>query len=132
MKLPKSLTTVTLFSKLLALSMLIFFPIVGFYLGMLYQSQQDQQILKNPPITVYPKITIPSPTPKAIEGKMCTMEAKLCPDGSYVGRSGPNCAFAPCPKLPVTPTPTCVPRPACLDETPRCMIAETKDMCPKK
>lgn len=27
----------------------------------------------------------------------CTMEAKLCPDGSYVGRSGPNCEFAKCP-----------------------------------
>ncbi|MCX6793157.1 MAG: hypothetical protein NTY12_03965 [Candidatus Falkowbacteria bacterium] len=28
----------------------------------------------------------------------CTMEAKLCPDGSSVGRSGPDCAFAQCPK----------------------------------
>ena len=28
----------------------------------------------------------------------CTMEAKLCPDGSYVGRSGPLCEFAACPK----------------------------------
>lgn len=27
----------------------------------------------------------------------CTMEAKLCPDGSSVGRTGPNCEFAPCP-----------------------------------
>jgi len=27
----------------------------------------------------------------------CTMEAKICPDGSAVGRTGPNCAFAPCP-----------------------------------
>ena len=27
----------------------------------------------------------------------CTMEAKLCPDGSYVGRVGPDCEFAPCP-----------------------------------
>ncbi|MDQ5938765.1 MAG: hypothetical protein QG642_455 [Patescibacteria group bacterium] len=27
----------------------------------------------------------------------CTMEAKECPDGSYVGRSGPNCEFAACP-----------------------------------
>lgn len=27
----------------------------------------------------------------------CTMEAKLCPDGSTVGRSGPNCEFATCP-----------------------------------
>jgi hypothetical protein len=29
--------------------------------------------------------------------KACTMEAKLCPDESSVGRSGPNCDFAPCP-----------------------------------
>ena len=28
---------------------------------------------------------------------VCTMEVKQCPDGSYVGRSGPNCEFAPCP-----------------------------------
>jgi len=27
----------------------------------------------------------------------CTMEARLCPDGSYVGRSGPKCEFALCP-----------------------------------
>lgn len=27
----------------------------------------------------------------------CTMDAKLCPDGSYVGRQGPNCEFTPCP-----------------------------------
>lgn len=27
----------------------------------------------------------------------CTQEAKLCPDGSYIGRTGPNCQFAVCP-----------------------------------
>lgn len=26
----------------------------------------------------------------------CTMDAKICPDGSFVGRSGPNCEFTPC------------------------------------
>ncbi len=31
------------------------------------------------------------------ETTVCTMEARQCPDGSYVGRSGPQCAFAPCP-----------------------------------
>ncbi|HTK60236.1 MAG TPA: hypothetical protein VL283_03470 [Candidatus Baltobacteraceae bacterium] len=31
------------------------------------------------------------------EGTVCTMEAKQCPDGSYVGRQGPKCEFAPCP-----------------------------------
>jgi len=35
-----------------------------------------------------------SPTPSS---KACTLEAKLCPDGTYVGRTGPNCEFAPCP-----------------------------------
>lgn len=27
----------------------------------------------------------------------CTMDAKQCPDGSFVGRQGPDCAFAACP-----------------------------------
>lgn len=27
----------------------------------------------------------------------CTMEAKICPDGSSVGRTGPKCEFAKCP-----------------------------------
>lgn len=31
------------------------------------------------------------------EQRVCTMEAKLCPDGSSVGRTEPNCEFAPCP-----------------------------------
>ena len=35
-------------------------------------------------------------------GVACTMEAKLCPDGSAVGRFGPNCEFAPCPNAPET------------------------------
>jgi hypothetical protein len=42
----------------------------------------------------------PAPIPVA-----CTMEAKMCPDGSSVGRSGPNCEFAACPTAE-TPTPT--------------------------
>jgi putative hemolysin len=29
----------------------------------------------------------------------CTMEAKICPDGSSVGRVGPDCDFAPCPGM---------------------------------
>jgi len=27
----------------------------------------------------------------------CTKEAKICPDGSAVGRTGPNCEFGACP-----------------------------------
>ena len=29
-----------------------------------------------------------------------------------------------------SPTPTCRPRPACLDQEPRCLLPETSDMCP--
>lgn len=27
----------------------------------------------------------------------CTLDAKICPDGSAVGRVAPNCEFSPCP-----------------------------------
>ncbi|MEN9647611.1 MAG: hypothetical protein RLY57_415 [Candidatus Parcubacteria bacterium] len=37
------------------------------------------------------------PQPPTSQPVACTMEAKLCPDGSAVGRSGPRCEFAPCP-----------------------------------
>lgn len=29
----------------------------------------------------------------------CTQDAKECPDGSFVGRIAPDCAFAPCPDV---------------------------------
>lgn len=29
----------------------------------------------------------------------CTMEVQECPDGSFVGRSGPNCEFEECPPM---------------------------------
>ncbi len=36
-------------------------------------------------------------TPPAEDKKACTLEAKICPDGSGVGRVGPKCEFAQCP-----------------------------------
>ena len=38
-----------------------------------------------------------TPNGKINEPVFCTMEAKQCHDGSYVGRTGPKCEFAPCP-----------------------------------
>lgn len=40
---------------------------------------------------------MPSAPPPA---QGCTLEALICPDGSAVGRTGPNCEFAPCPTAP--------------------------------
>jgi hypothetical protein len=44
-----------------------------------------------------------------ITPKACTMEAKICPDGSSVGRTGPNCEFSACPVATATPTDTASP-----------------------
>lgn len=42
------------------------------------------------------KFSSPAASPSA-EPVACTLEAKICPDGTSVGRTGPNCEFAPCP-----------------------------------
>lgn len=34
--------------------------------------------------------------PFALNSQACTEEAKMCPDGTSVARTGPLCAFAPC------------------------------------
>lgn len=41
-------------------------------------------------------------------GVACTMDAKICPDGTAVGRVAPSCEFAACPS-PTKPTPTTPP-----------------------
>ncbi|KKQ73793.1 MAG: hypothetical protein US96_C0052G0002 [Candidatus Woesebacteria bacterium GW2011_GWB1_38_5b] len=49
------------------------------------------------------------PTPIQIIGPTppiaCTLEARLCPDGTYVSRTGPNCEFTPCPATQTSTTP---------------------------
>ena len=104
---------VTWYSKLAAVFVLfIFVPTISFYLGSYYE--QTKILIKNtPPITPFQNIEKTKPillTPKT--NKMtpdqsikkeptriaCSMIAKLCPDGSYVARTGPNCDFTPCPK----------------------------------
>ncbi len=44
----------------------------------------------------------PAPQPQPVA---CTQEAKQCPDGSYVGRTGPQCQFSACPIGSVTTPP---------------------------
>lgn len=42
-----------------------------------------------------------TPAPAPADTVMCPMDAMECPDGSYVGRTGPDCEFAACPSTPV-------------------------------
>ena len=93
MALSKTFTTVTPLSKTVALLVFILLPIIAFLFGMSYQRMLDgnQNIISVPFISK--------------KQTACTMEAKLCPDGTAVGRSGPNCDFAPCP-TPLVTTPS--------------------------
>lgn len=43
-------------------------------------------------------------TKESQEQIFCTMDAKICPDGSAVGRTGPNCEFAACPEVKMDET----------------------------
>lgn len=51
----------------------------------------------------------PSPSPSSFGGQICPADAMRCPDGSYVGRTGPNCSFVcsgatvPTPIVPTVP-----------------------------
>ncbi len=49
------------------------------------------------------------PTTPCPGAKACTLEAKICPDGSAVGRTGANCEFDVCP---ATSTSTTIANPA--------------------
>jgi hypothetical protein len=50
----------------------------------------------------------------------CPADAKICPDGSAVGRVGPDCEFAPCPEQNTSE------ERGCTVEEPWC---ETKQLC---
>lgn len=54
--------------------------------------------------TFLPKQPVVSPSPTPTGAVACTMDARMCPDGSYVGRQGPNCEFALCPVTAATTT----------------------------
>jgi len=84
--LPKELTTVTPLSKTVALVMFISLPLIAFLFGMQYQMALTWQ---NKPL---------SPIENPIEEPVgCQEDAKICPDGSTVGRVSPNCEFDACP-----------------------------------
>jgi hypothetical protein len=68
---------VTWYSKLLAVIVFLAVLAFGFYLG---TRNAEINALFNTP-----------------EQVACTADAFICPDGSAVGRTGPNCEFAACP-----------------------------------
>jgi hypothetical protein len=58
--------------------------------------RQLHTISPNPQTTAYSLQLVKSCT---TEVSFCTLDAKQCPDGSYVSRVPPSCEFAPCPLI---------------------------------
>ncbi|HEX7017543.1 MAG TPA: hypothetical protein VF209_01390, partial [Patescibacteria group bacterium] len=75
--------------KIAVVGLLILLPIVaagGYYFGL--SATKNNISSENPVVEA---------SPSSEEGVVCTLDAKICPDGSSVGRTGPNCEFAECP-----------------------------------
>jgi hypothetical protein len=77
------------------------YSITEFYTSQAYKAVTDQILSTFKFISPSPS-PIPLKTPISVSTssgaiRACAMEAKICPDGSSVGRSGPNCEFAACP-----------------------------------
>ncbi len=73
------------------LSLLFLFLSLGLIGGVFYVIFTSSEVIEPEEVDVEP------------EPVVCTMDAKICPDGSSVGRIPPKCEFSPCPvvKQPV-------------------------------
>lgn len=91
---------------------------IGSRLNMDVESQIDVrqilEIISKPETALVPDATPvpdgstnPGSSNGGTGGYVCTMDAKLCPDGSAVGRFGPRCEFAFCPGETVKGFRTC-------------------------
>jgi len=113
-------TTVTTFSKMVALALFVALPFIGFYIGYTFKSatvetvtiikevpaEEPREVVDETPDTGGDSggMEVPTPGPGS-DPVACTMEAKMCPDGSFVGRVGPDCEFEACPSEVVTDPP---------------------------
>ncbi|MBP9719541.1 MAG: hypothetical protein KBD46_03650 [Candidatus Levybacteria bacterium] len=97
MPLPASFTTITPFSKVLALVLFVVIPLITLYMGIVY----GRSVNTSPEIipAVCPKMVDDVAT--CVKQTTCSDEAKECPDGSFVFRRNPDCTFAACPSLKI-------------------------------
>jgi hypothetical protein len=87
---PKYLSWSLLIGSVVIVSLIT--GLVGYYLGA--QSARQMSVVSSTPRPT----ASPTASPISEEaGVVCTLDAQICPDGSSVGRTGPNCEFAECP-----------------------------------
>jgi hypothetical protein len=71
------------------IALAVIFGIIFFFTAENISTISDQPLKIELPIQEKPG--------KTDEQTFCTMDAKQCSDGSFVGRVAPRCEFAPCP-----------------------------------
>lgn len=81
---------------------MVFF-VIGFLVGVFVTAVSGYVMLTQTP-DLLPRGSRSTPVPTVMpsvppqdEQVFCTLDAKICPDGSAVGRVAPSCEFAPCP-----------------------------------
>ncbi len=92
-------------SKLGILAVVILVAIAGIYMFLTAPIQQpleedygvDHNVITTSTATSNVVATSTATTTTSDTFVACTMDAKMCPDGTYVGRQGPKCEFSACP-----------------------------------
>lgn len=70
---------------------------VGFIFNGNSTNKYDRDLIFDQIISTFKFIEATSSASPTATQTACTMEAKICPDGTSVGRTGPNCEFDACP-----------------------------------
>lgn len=81
--------------KLTIAGLLILLPIVG--MGGYYLGLNSQKVANVSETSIVNKLPMVEEATEEEEEVVCTMDVRICPDGSSVGRTGPNCEFTECP-----------------------------------
>lgn len=81
------------------LSALLAFALIILVIGIIrFTTSEDTWLCQDGTWVKHGQPSAPQPTTGCGKSTACTMEAKICADGSAVGRSGPDCEFTPCPE----------------------------------
>lgn len=91
-------TTSSSQSMIIVVVFLAIFSLIVFYVFSMQRSSVQNQTELTPDSVITPSPVVPNGQEEQDDQVFCTLDAQVCPDGSYVGRVPPSCEFAPCPE----------------------------------
>lgn len=79
------------------------FILIGTFAILLFGLLSSALLRSNASTSFLVEKTSPSEKVRQDDSLACTMDAKICPDGTFVGRVAPYCQFAACPSASPLP-----------------------------